>query len=63
MSHFTKTMFFSHNSGPLFNSSAFNFDGIPTAFAYKVMMVGITTEAIDSLAIIAPQHINYLVIY
>jgi hypothetical protein len=56
-------MFFGHNSGPLFNSSALNFNGLSAAFTYEVMMVGITAEAIDSLAIIAPQHINNLVIY
>jgi hypothetical protein len=63
MSHFAKTMFFSHNPGPLFNSSALNFNGLSAAFTYEVMMVGITAEAINSFAIIAPQHINNLVIY
>jgi hypothetical protein len=56
-------MFFSHDFRPLFNSSAFNLDGIPTAFTYEVMMVGISTEAIDSFTIIAPEYIDNLVIH
>jgi hypothetical protein len=47
-------MFFGHNSGPLFNNSAFNFNGLSAAFTYEVMMMGITAEAIDSFTIIAP---------
>jgi hypothetical protein len=63
MSHLAKTMFFGHNSGPLFNCSTLYFNCLAAAFTYEVMMVGITAEAIDSFAIIAPQHINNLVIY
>jgi hypothetical protein len=63
MSHFTEAMFFGHNPGPLFNSSALNFNSLSTAFAYEMMMVGITAEAIDSFTIITPQYINNFVIY
>jgi hypothetical protein len=55
MSHLAKTMFFSHNFGPFFNSTAFNFNGISTAFTDEVMMMGISTEAIDSFTIIASK--------
>jgi hypothetical protein len=63
MSHFAKAMFFSHHFGPLFNCSTLNFNGIPTAFTYEVMMVGITAQAIDSFTIIAPEYIDNLVVY
>jgi hypothetical protein len=33
MANFAETMLFSHNSGPLFDCAAFNFDGIAAAFA------------------------------
>jgi hypothetical protein len=56
-------MFFGHNPGPLFNCSALNFNGFPAAFTYEVMMVGISTEAIDSFTIITSQYIDDLVIY
>jgi hypothetical protein len=55
-------MFFSHHFGPLFDCSALNFNGIPTTFTYEVMMVGISTEAIDSFTIITPEYIDNLVI-
>jgi hypothetical protein len=54
-------MFFSHHFGPFFNSSALNFNGISTAFTDEVMMVGISTEAIDSFTIITSQYIDDLV--
>jgi hypothetical protein len=63
MSHIAKAMFFGHNPGPFFNSPAFNFNRISTAFTDEVMMVGISTEAIDSFTIITTQYINDLVIY
>jgi hypothetical protein len=63
MSYFAKTMFFSHNPGPLFNSSTLNFNGLAAAFTYEVMMVGISTEAIDSFTIITSQYIDNLVVY
>jgi hypothetical protein len=63
MSHFTKAMFFSHNFRPLFNCSTLNLDGISTTFAYEVMMVGISTEAVDSFTIITSQYIDNLVIH
>jgi hypothetical protein len=63
MSHLAKTMFFGHNPGPLFNCSALNFNGISTAFTYEVMMVGISTEAIDSFTIITSQYIDNLVVH
>jgi hypothetical protein len=56
-------MFFSHHFRPFFNCSTFNFNGISTAFTYEVMMVGISTEAIDSFTIIAPEYIDNLVVY
>jgi hypothetical protein len=62
MSHFTEAMFFGHNPGPLFNNPALNLNSFSTVFAYEMMMVGITAEAIDSLAIITPEYINNLVI-
>jgi hypothetical protein len=62
MADFAKTMLFSHHLGPFFNSPAFTFNGIPAAFADLVMMVGFSTEAIDSLTIITSEHINNLVI-
>jgi hypothetical protein len=52
MSHIAKAMFFSHNLRPLFNCPALNFNGITATFTYEVMMVGISTEAIDSFTII-----------
>jgi hypothetical protein len=55
MSHLAKTMLFSHNFRPLFNCSALNFNGISTAFTDEVMVVGISTEAIDSFTIITPE--------
>jgi hypothetical protein len=63
MSHIAKAMFFGHNPGPLFNSPSFNFNGFATAFADEVMMVGISTEAIDSFTIITSQYIDDLVVY
>jgi hypothetical protein len=63
MSNFAKAMFFSHNLRPFFNCTAFNFNGISATFAYEVMMVGISTEAIDSFTIITSQHIDDLVVY
>jgi hypothetical protein len=54
-------MFFSHNFGPLFNCAAFNFNGITARFTDEVMMVGISTEAIDSFTIIATEYIDNLV--
>jgi hypothetical protein len=62
MSNLAKAMFFSHHLGPFFNCSALNFNGISTAFTYEVMMMGISTEAIDSFTIIAPEYIDNLVI-
>jgi hypothetical protein len=56
-------MFFSHNLRPFFNCTAFNFNGISATFAYEVMMVGISTEAIDSFTIITSQYIDDLVVY
>jgi hypothetical protein len=56
-------MFFGHNPGPLLNCSALNFNGLSTAFTYEVMMVGISTEAIDSFTIITSQYIDNLVIH
>jgi hypothetical protein len=61
VSDFAKTMFFSHNFRPFFNCSALNFNGISTAFTDEVMMVGISTEAIDSFTIITSQYIDDLV--
>jgi hypothetical protein len=63
MSDLAKAMFFSHHFGPLFNCSALNFNGIPTTFTHEVMMVGISTEAIDSFTIITPEYIDNLVIH
>jgi hypothetical protein len=54
MADLAKTVLFGHNSGPFFNCSALNFNCFTAAFTYEVMMVGITTEAIDRFAIIAP---------
>jgi hypothetical protein len=54
-------MFFSHNFGPFFNCSALNFNSIAAAFTDEVMMVGISTEAIDSFTIITSQYIDDLV--
>jgi hypothetical protein len=58
MSDIAKAMFFSHNFGPFFNSTALNFNSITTAFTDKVMMMGISTEAIDSFTIIASKYID-----
>jgi hypothetical protein len=58
-----KAVFFSHYFGPLFDSPAFNFNGIATTLADEVMMVGISTEAIDSFTIITSQYIDDLVIH
>jgi hypothetical protein len=55
MTDIAKAMFFSHNFRPLFNCSAFNFNGLTTAFADQVMMVGISAQAIDSFTIIASK--------
>jgi hypothetical protein len=63
MSHIAKAMLFSHNFRPLFDCSTFNFNGFATAFADEVMMVGISTEAIDSFTIITSQYIDDLVVY
>jgi hypothetical protein len=63
MSHLTKAMFFSHHFRPFFNCPALNFNGISTTFTDEVMMVGISTEAIDSFTIIAPEYIDNLVAY
>jgi hypothetical protein len=63
MSDFAKAMFFSHNLRPFFNCAAFNFNGISATFAHEVMMVGISTEAIDSFTIITSQYIDDLVVY
>jgi hypothetical protein len=61
MSYISKAMFFSHNFRPFFNGSALNLNGIATAFADEVMMVGISTEAVDSFTIITSQYIDDLV--
>jgi hypothetical protein len=58
-----KAVFFSHYFGPLFNSTTFDFNGIATTLADEVMMVGISTEAIDSFTIITTQYIDNLVIH
>jgi hypothetical protein len=63
MPNIAKTMFFSHNLGPLFDSATFDFNGIATTFTDEVMMVGISTEAIDSFTIITSQYIDDLVIH
>jgi hypothetical protein len=63
MSHIAKAMFFGHNPGPLFDCSTFNFNGFTTTFTDEVMMVGISTEAIDSFTIITSQYIDDLVIH
>jgi hypothetical protein len=62
MSHISKAEFFSHCLGPLFNSTAFDFNGISASFTYKVMVVGTSAQAIDCLTIISPQDIDNLVI-
>jgi hypothetical protein len=61
VSNFAKAMFFSHDFGPFFNCPALNFNGISTTFTDEVMMVGISTEAIDSFTIITSQYIDDLV--
>jgi hypothetical protein len=61
MSNIAESMFFSHDSCPFFDCSAFNFNGIAAAFTDEVMMVGISTEAIDSFTIITSQYIDDLV--
>jgi hypothetical protein len=63
MSHIAKAMFFSHNLGPFFNSPTLDFNGISTTFTDEVMMVGISTEAIDSFTIITSQYIDDSVIH
>jgi hypothetical protein len=61
MSDFAKAMFFSHNLRPFFNCSALNLNGISTTFTDEVMMMSISTEAIDSFTIITSQYIDDLV--
>jgi hypothetical protein len=61
MPYIAKAMFFCHNPGPLFDCSTFNFNGFATTFTDEVMMVGISTEAIDSFTIITSQYIDNLV--
>jgi hypothetical protein len=61
MSNIAESMFFSHNFGPFFNCSALNFNGVSTTFTDEVMMVGISTEAVDSFTIITSQYIDDLV--
>jgi hypothetical protein len=56
-------MFFGHYSRPFFDCSAFNFDGISAVFTHEVMVVGISTEAIDRFTIISTQNIDDFVIY
>jgi hypothetical protein len=63
MANIAKAMFFGHHLRPFFDCATFNFDGISTVLAYEVMMVGISTEAIDSLTIITSQYIDNLVVY
>jgi hypothetical protein len=60
MSHIAKSMFVSHYLGPLFDSATFDFNSIATTLADEVMVVGISTEAIDSFTIIASQYIDDL---
>jgi hypothetical protein len=52
MSNFSKAMFFRHNLRPLLDRTALNFNGISTAFADQMMMVSLSTEAVDRLTII-----------
>jgi hypothetical protein len=61
MSNIAESMFFSHNLRPFFDCSALNFNSIAAAFTDEVMMVGISTEAIDSFTIITSQYIDDLV--
>jgi hypothetical protein len=63
MSNIAESMFFSHNLRPFFDCSALNFNGVSATLAYEVMMVGISTEAIDSFTIITSQYIDDLVVY
>jgi hypothetical protein len=63
MAYIAKAMIFCHDPGPLFDCSAFNFNGFTTTFTDEVMMVGISTEAIDSFTIITSQYIDDLVIH
>jgi hypothetical protein len=62
MTHVAESKLFSHSFGPFFNCAAFDFNGIATTLAHKVVMVRITTKAIDSLAIFAAQQVDDLVI-
>jgi hypothetical protein len=61
MSNIAESMFFSHDLCPFFNGSTFNFNGIAAAFTDEVMVVGISTETIDSFTIITSQYIDDLV--
>ena len=62
MSYLAESKFFSHYLCPLFNCTAFNFNGVTTALTYQVMMVGIAAQAIDSFSIFSAQEIHNLVI-
>ena len=42
MSDIAKAMFLGHHLRPLFNCTAFNFNGISTTFTNEVMVVGFT---------------------
>jgi hypothetical protein len=58
-----ETVFFSHHLRPFFNGTAFNFNGIATALADEMVVVGFTAQPVDRFTIISPQYIDDFVIY
>jgi hypothetical protein len=62
MSHFAETMLLGDCFGPLLNGRTLNFNGTAARATDQMVMMAISTEAVNRLTVFTTKEIHHLVI-